>query len=65
MQNNHLNIEPRVEQSLFLVPVKKPVKARKWREIEAIKARQKLAKELQDIDQSYELSVADFSNINL
>jgi len=60
MQNNNLDIDLVVDQSLFSAPIKKPVKARKWREIEAIKARQKLAKELQDIDQSDELSVADF-----
>ena len=60
MQNNNVDIELVDEQSLFIVPVKKPLKARKWREIEKIKARQKLAKELQDIDQSYGLSVSDF-----
>lgn len=47
------------EQSLFSIPSKKTVKARKWREIEEIKARQKLAKELHDIDQGFEFSLTD------
>ncbi|GGI69038.1 DUF3545 family protein [Shewanella gelidii] len=32
-------------------------KKRKWREIEAIKDRQRLMKELQDIDDSFELDI--------
>lgn len=59
MQNNNVDMQIMDEQSLFSPLVKRPVKARKWREIEEIKARQKLAKELHDIDQSFEFSLTD------
>ncbi|WP_435237870.1 DUF3545 family protein [Psychromonas sp. PT13] len=44
----------------YTQPTKKASKVRKWREIEALKARNQLSKELQDIDQSFKLSVTDF-----
>ena len=34
-------------------------KPRKWREIEEVKARLRLTKELHDIDQSFDFSLAD------
>ena len=45
--------------SLFFTPKKQKARIRKWREIEDIKALQRLNKELQDIDQSYTYSLAD------
>lgn len=61
MQDNNMDTQIMDEQLLFSIPAKRPVKARKWREIEDIKARQKLAKELHDIDQSFEFSLTDLT----
>lgn len=60
MRDNNLDMQMVSDDLLYVQPVKKSTKVRKWREIEALKARNKLSKELQDIDQSFELSVNDF-----
>ena len=41
-------------------PKKNTQKTRKWREIEALKARQQLSKELYDIDASFSLALNQF-----
>ena len=60
MKDNNLDMQLVSDDLPFAPPPKKIPKSRKWREIEALKARNKLSKELQDIDQSFELSVTDF-----
>lgn len=47
------------DKMLFSACKKKGQKARMWREIEEVKARQKLSKELQDIDQNFAFSLTD------
>tara|TARA_R110001583_G_scaffold10698_2_gene49057 strand:- start:25036 stop:25221 length:186 start_codon:yes stop_codon:yes gene_type:complete len=47
------------DNSLFFTPKKKNIRIRKWREIEEIKAQQRLNKELQEIDQSFVYSLSD------
>lgn len=44
---------------LFSPAKKKGQKARMWREIEELKARQQLSKELHEIDQSFAFSLTD------
>ncbi len=47
------------DDSLFFSPKKKPIRAQKWREIEDIKAQQRLTRELREIDQSFVFSLSD------
>ncbi len=47
------------DEALFFVPKKRTAKARRWREIEAVKARQKLSRELHDIDQDFDYCRSD------
>lgn len=44
---------------LFFTPKKRVTRARKWREIEELKAQQRLVKELKEIDPSFEYSLLD------
>lgn len=60
MENNAISSQINVEQQQVTTPACKSGKIRKWREIETLKARQSLAKELKRIDPSFELSVDDF-----
>lgn len=55
------NIETQIfdDDSLFFTPKKKSTRTRKWREIEEIKAQQRLNRELQEIDQSFVFSLSD------
>ena len=46
-------------KELFSPARKKGKKARMWREIEEVKARQQLSKELHEIDQSFAFSLTD------
>jgi len=59
MQMQNLHTQTIEEDALFLAPKKKSTRVRKWREIEDIKARQRLTRELRDIDQSFEFSLSD------
>lgn len=59
MQHDSSYTEIDMDSFLFAAPKKKRTKERKWREIEALKARQQLTKELYDIDQSFELRLTD------
>ncbi|WP_372883182.1 DUF3545 family protein [Psychromonas sp.] len=45
--------------TVFFAPKKKTPKARKWREIEEIKAQQQLTRELQEIDPSFVFSLTE------
>lgn len=56
MQYNYTETEI---DAVFFTPKKKAPKARKWREIEEIKAQQQLARELLEIDQSYVFSLTE------
>jgi hypothetical protein len=47
------------DDSLFFTSKKKIARPRKWREIEEIKAQQRLNRELQEIDQSFVFSFSD------
>lgn len=49
------------ENTLFREPKKRIRRARKWREIEEVKGRQHLRRELKEIDQSFEFSIADLN----
>jgi hypothetical protein len=60
MQNNNIDIQVPFDETQLLIPVRKSAKARKWREIEALKARRELAKELREIDPTFELLLTDF-----
>ncbi len=59
MQIQNTEAQMTDEYSLFVIPQKKSTRARKWREIENIKAQQQLTKELKEIDQSYEFSLSE------
>ena len=59
MQMQQVDIQTIDEEPLFFTPKKRSTRTRKWREIEAIKAQQRLTKELQEIDQSFAFSLAD------
>ena len=60
MQYNHnTEIQLTDEEILFSPAKKRTQKARMWREIEELEARQKLSKELRDIDQSFAVSLND------
>ena len=59
MQYNQNDMQITAAPILSFSPIKKKSKARKWREIEALKARQQLSKELHDIDQSFDFSLSD------
>jgi hypothetical protein len=59
MQTQNFETQMTDEDSLFFTPKKKSSRARKWREIEDIKARQRLSRELREIDQSFEYSYSD------
>ena len=45
------------DQAIFYTVKKKTAKARKWREIEELKSRQKLSRELREIDQDFVFSI--------
>lgn len=60
MKDNNLELQMMSDDLPYTQTTKKTTKARRWREIETLKARYRLSKELQDIDQSFELSVNDF-----
>lgn len=49
MQYNNTDTDMFADHDLFFTPKKKLPKARKWREIEEMKAQQKLAKELREM----------------
>lgn len=59
MQYNHREELEFDDKALYTTSKKKGQKARMWREIEEVKARQKLSKELQDIDQNFVFSLTD------
>ncbi len=47
------------DDSQFFTAKKKSTRTRKWREIEDIKAQQRLSRELREIDQSFVYSLSD------
>ena len=47
------------DDSLFFAPKKKSNRTRKWREIVEIKGRQRLSRELREIDQSFFFTLSD------
>lgn len=59
MQQTQLNNEDVNNNNLYLAPVKRKPKPRKWREIENLKAQLSLAKELKEIDASYSFSQSE------
>jgi len=61
MQQIQLNDTENNHENLYLVPVKRKHKPRKWREIEALKAQISLAKELQEIDPSFSFSQSELA----
>ncbi|PKF62002.1 DUF3545 domain-containing protein [Psychromonas sp. psych-6C06] len=56
-----LNFETQMsdEDALFFTPKKKTSRTRKWREIEEIKERQRLSRELREIDQTFDFSLSE------
>ena len=59
MQKNNLEALIDNEHLLFPLTMQKTSKKRKWREIEDFKAKQNLRKELEEIDQSFDLTVTN------
>lgn len=59
MQMHNTETQMTDEDSLFFTPKRKSTRTRKWREIEDIKARQRLSRELREIDQSFEYSLSE------
>jgi hypothetical protein len=59
MQMHNSDVQLTNEVSLFFTPKRKSTRPRKWREIEDIKAQQRLNRELKEIDQSFEYSLSD------
>ena len=59
MQTHNFEVRMTNEDSLLFAPNKKSTRARKWREIEDVKERQSLSRELREIDQSFEYSFSD------
>lgn len=59
MQMQNFKTQMSDEDALLFTPKRKSTRARKWREIEDIKARQRLSRELREIDQSFEYSLSD------
>jgi hypothetical protein len=59
MQQTQFNDTDINIDNLFAVPLKRTPKPRKWREIEHLKAKLSLAKELREIDPSFSFSVTD------
>ncbi|MCP4321848.1 MAG: DUF3545 family protein [Psychromonas sp.] len=59
MQIQHSETQMFDDDLLFFAPKKKSTRTRKWREIEDIKARQRLSRELREIDQSFVFSLSD------
>ena len=60
MQYDNHYLELDTTQLIHISARKKAPKVRKWREIEAFKARQQLSKELYEIDPSFQISSIDF-----
>jgi len=59
MQMHNTELPMTDEEALFFTPKKKSTRTRKWREIEELKARQRLSRELREIDQSFDFSLSD------
>jgi hypothetical protein len=59
MQSSAIEIQIINDNSLFFTHNKKKIPTRKWREIENIKAQQRLSKELREIDQSFVFCLSD------
>lgn len=57
MQYNNHSETQLIENKALIRNIKKTQKVRKWREIEELKSRRKLLKELQDIDPSFNFSL--------
>ncbi len=59
MQMHNIDTQISDDDALFFTPKKKVARTRKWREIEALKARQRLNRELREIDHNFEFSQTD------
>jgi len=59
MQIQNIETQMMDDDLLYFTPKKKSTRTRKWREIEDIKARQRLSRELREIDQSFVYSLSD------
>jgi len=59
MHTQHTEKKMSDEELLMFPTTKKTSRARKWREIEEIKARQHLMRELKNIDQSFDFSLSE------
>lgn len=59
MQMHDTEVPMTDDEALFFTPKKKATRSRKWREIENLKAKQNLMRELREIDQSFEYSQSD------
>ena len=59
MQQIQFNDANTTFDNLYAAPIKRKPKPRKWREIESVKAKLLLAKELREIDPSYSLSQSE------
>jgi len=59
MHTQHTEKKMSDEEQLMFPTTKKTPRTRKWREIEEIKARQHLMRELKNIDQSFDFSLSE------
>lgn len=59
MQTHNVETQMINDDSLFFTPKKKLTRSRKWREIEEVKAQQRLRRELKEIDPSFDFTMAD------
>lgn len=59
MQTQHVETTVSSEDALFFTPKKKSKRSRKWQQIEELKSRQRLRRELKEIDQSFDFALTD------
>jgi len=59
MHTQHIEKQMSDEEQLLFPTAKKSKRTRKWREIEEIKARQHLKRELKNIDQNFDFLLSE------
>lgn len=66
-ENNmqYSNTDMFADDAVFFTAKKKLPKARKWREIEAIKAQQKLSRELSEMGLDLDFSLSEWAQLRL
>jgi hypothetical protein len=65
MQYSKTDTNMFADDAVFFTAKKKIPKVRKWREIEAIKAQQKLSRELQEMGLDLDFSLSEWAQLRL